>query len=95
MNYALAQASQVVAAQSIVETVKSVILYPLITLMMAVAMLVFVWGVFLYVKNGTEEASRSEGVRHMMWGVVGFIVMLSALAIFNIALRTFGLETVR
>ncbi len=81
-------------AESVVETIKNVIIYPLVTLMFVVAMLVFVWGVFLYVKNGTEEAARAQGQKHMMFGIIGFVIMLSAVAIFNIALGTFGLGRV-
>ncbi|MFM2374650.1 MAG: hypothetical protein RLZZ234_645 [Candidatus Parcubacteria bacterium] len=82
-------------AVSIVTTVKNVIIYPLITLMFVVAMVVFLWGVFEYVKNGTEEAARATGKRHMIFGIIGFVVMLSAVAILNIALGTVGLERVR
>lgn len=90
----LAYAQSNAYAESVIDTIKNVIIYPLVTLMFVVAMLVFVWGVFLYVKNGTEEAARAQGQRHMVFGVIGFVIMLSALAIFNIALGTFGLGRV-
>ena len=94
MRYAFAAVDQVAAAEALVMKVKMVIIYPLVTLMMAFAMLVFIWGLFQYVKNGTEEAARSQGQKHMLWGVIGFVIMLSAVAIFNIALRSFGLSPV-
>jgi Type IV secretion system pilin len=81
-------------AVSIVNKVKVVIIYPLVTLMFIVAMVVFLWGVFEYVKDGTEESARATGKRHMIFGVIGFVVMLSAVAIFNIALGTLGLGRV-
>lgn len=81
-------------AESVVDTIKDVIIYPLVTLMFVIAMLVFVWGVFQYVRHGTEEAARAQGQRHMVFGVIGFVIMLSAVAIFNIALGTFGLGRV-
>jgi hypothetical protein len=93
MNIAYAATNEF--AVSIVTTVKNVIIYPLVTLMFVVAMVVFLWGVFEYVKGGTEEAARATGKRHMIFGVIGFVVMLSAVAILNIALGTVGLERVR
>jgi hypothetical protein len=81
-------------AESVIGVVKDVFIYPLITLMFVVAMIAFMWGVFEYVRGGTDEAARSKGARHMFWGVIGFVVMMSALTIFNIALRTFGINAV-
>lgn len=91
---AFAQTPAEDAAIALVENIKLYLLYPLVTLMMAIAMLVFIWGLFEYVRNGTEEAARSRGAKHMLWGVIGFVVMLSAVAILNIALNTFGIEPV-
>ncbi len=78
-------------ANAIVDKVKAVIIYPLITLLFIVAMLVFLWGVFQYVRNGADESARSEGKRHMIFGIIGFVVMTSAVAILSIARNTFGI----
>jgi len=75
---------------AIVDKVKAVIIYPLITLMFIIAMIVFLWGVFQYVRNGADEGARSEGRRHMMFGIIGFVIMTSAVAILSIARGTFG-----
>jgi hypothetical protein len=77
-------------ANAIVDKVKAVIIYPLITLMFIIAMIVFLWGVFEYVRNGADESARSEGRRHMIYGIIGFVVMTSAVAILSIARGTFG-----
>lgn len=82
-------------AEAIVLKMKYVIIYPLVTLLLAVAMLVFLWGVFQYVMNGADESARAEGKRHIFFGIIGFVIMLSAVAIFNIALGTVGLGGVR
>lgn len=89
--FTIAYAQSNAYAESVIETIKEVIIYPLVTLMFIVAMVVFLWGVFQYVRNGTEEAARAQGARHMVFGIIGFVVMLSAVAIFNIALATFGI----
>lgn len=76
----------------ILEKVKTVILYPLIALLLGVAFLVFLWGVFQMVANAQSEDARSIGRKHMLFGTIGMVVMLSALALLRIATATFGVS---
>lgn len=86
-----AQSPGTAAAASFVEKFNEVILFPIITLLIAVALLVFVYGSFQYVANAANPAARAEGQKHIMWGIVGMFIMLSAYAILSIAANTFGL----
>jgi len=86
-----AQAPGTVEAYSFVERVNEVILFPIITLLMAVALLVFVYGSVMYIMNANAPAARDTGRKHIMWGIIGMLVMLSAYAILTIAANTFGL----
>jgi uncharacterized membrane protein YidH (DUF202 family) len=83
------------AARALVERINEVILFPLISLMIGVALLVFLWGAFQFVYNAADERARETGRRHMIWGIVGFVVMLSALTILQIAAGTFGISVPR
>lgn len=87
-----AQSPGATAAASFVERFNEVILFPIITLMIAVALLVFVYGAFQYIANSANPSARSEGQKHIMWGIVGLFVMLSAYAILSLAANTFGLQ---
>ena len=89
--YAAATEAQILA-QDFVNKINDAILFPLITLMMAVALLVFLYGAFEYVKNANNEGGRETGARHLLYGVIGMLVMLSALALLSIAAGTFGLD---
>lgn len=80
------------AAQCLVDKVNNAVLFPLIALMSAVAFLVFLYGCFEYVRNANNDGAREEGQRHMLYGIIGLLVMLSAYAILEIALATFGLN---
>jgi len=91
---AYAASDAVPLAISFVEKLKAAIIIPLIMLMLGVAVIYFLWGVFEYVYNSADEGGRTTGKKHMMWGIVGFVVMLSAVAIMNIALGTFGLDRI-
>ena len=79
------------AANSLLDKIESIILFPLMTLMMAIALLLFLFGAFELVLGASDETARSKGKSHMLWGIVGMLVMISAFAILNIALGTFGI----
>ena len=84
-------ASHVAAAESLLAKIKSAILYPLMTLMVAVAFLVFLWGAYEFVRNAESDEARETGRRHMLYGVIGLLIMLLAYSILQIAAQTFGL----
>jgi len=67
------------------------IVNPIVYLIMALAIVYFFWGVFQFVKNADSADKRQEGYQHMIWGIVGIFIMLSAKGIINIILSTLGL----
>lgn len=68
------------------------ILYPLISLLIGIALLMFLWGVFVYMKNADNDEARKTGQRHMLFGIIGLVIMVSAFAILSVAAETFGLS---
>lgn len=86
---AYAQADAV--ARGFLDRLNDVILFPLITLLTTIALIVFLYGCFEFLINSDNETARSQGKRHIMWGIVGMLVMISAFAILSIAANTFGL----
>tara|TARA_B100000508_G_scaffold140740_2_gene143159 strand:- start:684 stop:1265 length:582 start_codon:yes stop_codon:yes gene_type:complete len=80
-------------AHSFVAQINDIILFPLITLLTAIALLVFLWGGFQYVYNSGSEQGREQGRKHILWGIIGLLIMLSAYAILSIAANTFGIDT--
>ncbi len=79
-----------VAAQGLVSSIENVILFPFIALITAFAILMFLWGAFQYVYSASNGHTREEGSRHMLYGVIGLVIMLSAYAILKIVTATFG-----
>lgn len=87
--YAASQAHN--QAQNLLSKINEAILFPLITLMMAIALLIFLYGAFEYVRAADSEGGRETGRRHLLWGTIGMLVMISALSILTIAAGTFDL----
>lgn len=57
----------------------------LIPLVFAVALLVFLYGVFDYfILGGGDESKREEGRKLMLTAIIGFVVMVSIFGIVNL-----------
>ncbi|MEX0935106.1 MAG: hypothetical protein WDZ70_02175 [Candidatus Paceibacterota bacterium] len=72
----------------IIDNLFTVIIQPLILLLFAVAVVLFLFGVLkTLVKGGSSEA-RETGRKHITWGIVGMVIMVSAWAIVRILENT-------
>ncbi|MCA9354800.1 MAG: hypothetical protein KC877_04745 [Candidatus Kaiserbacteria bacterium] len=80
-------------AASFVAKFNKIILFPTIALLSAVAFLVFLWGLAEYFMNANNEQARQQGVKHITWGIIGLVVMISAYAILTVAANTIGIGT--
>ena len=93
IHYVYAAGDPAAYAQSLLAKANAVIIFPLISLMMGVAFLIFLYGAFEYVRNADSQQGRIDGRNHLIWGIVGMLIMISAFAILNIAAGTFGLQS--
>jgi len=65
----------------------------LVPLIFAVAFLIFLWGIFKYfILGGDDEDKRKEGRNLMMYGIGGFVVMVSVWGIVNLLAGGLGLQ---
>jgi hypothetical protein len=85
---ALAQFGEI---NSFFNDISSFINSVLIPLVFAIALLVFLWGMFkFFILGGHEEESRAEGRSLMMYAVVGFVLMVSIFGIVNLIANGLG-----
>ena len=84
--------NHITTAQGFLDKINDAILFPLIVLLMGLALLIFLWGAFQYVLKSGSEEGRETGRRHLMWGIIGMLIMLSAYALLEIAAGTFDLQ---
>ncbi len=68
------------------------VINPLMLLLTAGATILFLWGVFLFIKNADDESGREEGRRAIMWGIVGLVIIFGVYGILGIALDTAGIR---
>ncbi|MBL1434330.1 hypothetical protein COB87_002055 [Candidatus Wolfebacteria bacterium] len=65
----------------------------LMTLVFAIALLMFVWGLFSsFILGGANEEKRKEGKQLMLWGIIAFAVMVSIWGLVSIITTSFDLN---
>jgi hypothetical protein len=79
-------------AQSILNTFASLV-NQLIPLALAVALLVFFWGLIQYIWKSPSSEGHQKGVQTMVAGIVGLFFMVSVWGIVSILNRTFGVSS--
>lgn len=70
------------------------VINPIILLLSAGAFVVFLWGVFEFIKGAGDEGKREEGRRAIFWGLIGLVIIFGAYGIINLALGTFGISPI-
>jgi zinc transporter ZupT len=66
------------------------ILNSIIPVLVAIGVVYFVWGVVQYVINDSEEAKK-KGKDRIIYGIIGFAVIVGIWGLVNIIVNTFGL----
>lgn len=64
----------------------------LIPFIIALTILIFLWGVFKFVVSGGDGEARKEAQGYMIWGIVALFVMVSVWGLVNILVRSFNLD---
>ena len=68
------------------------ILNVVVPLLIAVAVVIFLFGVVKYITAGGDEEKRKESRNVMIYGIVGLFVMVAVWGLVNVLISTFGLE---
>lgn len=75
---------------TLMSSIERVIINPIIFLLFALALVIFLYGIVQYLMNPDSEEIRKTSKSHMMWGVVGLFIMVAVFGIMRIILNTVG-----
>lgn len=76
---------------TIVAKFNDAFLNPALALLFAAAVLVFAWGLVEFIWGLSQETGKKEeGKKHMLWGLVGMFIMVSAIAIIKLIASIVG-----
>ncbi len=73
-----------------IANVQTQILEPLVTLIALAAFIVFVWGIVQFIQGADDVEKRKKGQQHILWGLVGMVIMFGANAIIGLIRATLG-----
>ena len=68
------------------------IINPAILIVFALGFLLFVYGLVEFLWKLNEGGDNEEGKKHMLWGIVGMLIMVSVFGILELLNNTFGLD---
>jgi len=76
----------------VASTIINLINVVLVPLLFAIAFIVFLYGIAnAYILHPGDEAAVKSGHKLILWGVIGFAVMVSLWGLVNVVASTFGL----
>ncbi len=67
------------------------IIQPLVNLIVALAVVYLIWGAAQMILKANDPKARETGRRHLIWGLIGFFIMVSVKGILAILTGTFGI----
>ena len=74
----------------VMSKINTYIINPAIEFAFIIATVIFLWGVFQFIAGGADKDKRQEGKDHILWGLVGFVIMFSVFGIVTILANTIG-----
>jgi uncharacterized RDD family membrane protein YckC len=72
-----------------VQNITDAIIEPVIFFLFALAFYYFVLGLIPFVLNSDDPKARSVGRGHLIWGIIGFLIMTSVYVILQVITYTF------
>lgn len=80
------------ALANVMDKFWTLIISPAILVVLALGFLLFVYGLVEFLWNLNSGGDNNEGKQHMLWGLVGMLVMFSVYGILDILDNTFELD---
>ncbi len=83
------------SASALAGCISAAVINPIIALIFATGLMVFVWGVVQFMiglSGGEGGESVQDGKKHMLWGLIGMFIMVAAFAFVKIIARTLSVD---
>ena len=79
------------SVDTFISNVNKLIINPLIILLFALAVVYFLYGIFEFISNQENEEAKTKGKSHMLWGIIGIVIMMGVYTILGVIMNTFGI----
>ena len=71
-------------ADNLLSKINTQILNPIIGLLIAIAVVFFLYGVLEFIMGADNAEKRETGKQHMIWGIIGLFIMVAVFGIMNL-----------
>ncbi len=68
------------------------IIQPLVGLLFALALFMFVYGIIPLITNPGDPEIRKKGRSHLLWGIIGLVIMVGVMGFLSVVTKTFGVN---
>lgn len=79
------------SVDTFISNVNKLIINPLIALLFGLAVVYFLYGIFEFISNQENEEAKTKGKSHMIWGIIGIVIMMGVFKILEILMNTFNI----
>jgi len=95
MNFILPQIANAQTVSALISNFKIAVVNPIIGIIFALAFLLFVWGVAVFLMQADDANAREQGKNHIIYGLIGMFIMVSVYGILSVITGTLGVPSVR
>ncbi len=71
----------------LIDKINNNIIAPIVWLLVAGGIIVFIYGLMIFIFN-PESDKKAEGKQHMLWGIIGLVIIFSSWGIMNLISNT-------
>jgi hypothetical protein len=80
------------SVSQIIIAISNEIINPLILLLFGLALVLFLWGAFRFIASADSDEGRETGKRHLTYGIIGMVIMVSVYGILRVVTGAFGVD---
>jgi hypothetical protein len=77
-------------AVQLVRNINNYLINPIIALLFLAAVVYFIWGLIVFIRDSKSADGRTKGGDHIMYGLIGMFIMVSVFTLIRIGLSTLG-----
>ena len=81
------------SGEEILQRIITYLIDPALRVIFTLGLFFFVWGIIQFLWGVQKGHPENEGKQHMVWGLVGMLIMVSVYGIIALIINSFGLQT--
>lgn len=78
----------------LVRVINKFVINPIIVFLFILALVYFLYGLLMFIKDSASADGRTTGGNHIMYGLIGMLIMVSVFFILNVLMDTFGVNNI-